>query len=322
MFDGAGSNEAGLLAAVYFLLQRIKGSDIRKKFKSCYPIQDNSQRREFKTRLREELSALEETGAIPLGTGRGSTLNMAKGKSAQVLVWCLTVAAMLVRIEALGTDAVPPRLESEQVLLSRDRSEDLRERFLELMSEAEDDFARACARREERTRAINDLRDSLREREARLAKDLQQMEQDNSAFRADLDADQETVHKHREAALRTRDLLLELGSDTNNDMVALRQQLNVIAAQNGAEAGVVLPSGCASIQQVLEHRIRPQLDELRGACSDVLRQVPAELAPLRAQVAAQNDKTTAALSAHAREEVAMKQALLQNAKAVLAQALR
>mmetsp|Transcript_3097 Transcript_3097/g.5223 ORF Transcript_3097/g.5223 Transcript_3097/m.5223 type:complete len:378 (+) Transcript_3097:261-1394(+) len=95
MFDTLSSNETGLLAILHFLFAKINGPvATRRDFSTCFPVTDNTQRREFKNKARAALAALESSGVVPVGTARGSTLNMAKGKPAQILVWILSIAAI------------------------------------------------------------------------------------------------------------------------------------------------------------------------------------------------------------------------------------
>jgi hypothetical protein len=104
MFDSATSNESGLLAALHFVLVRAPGAvgpSARKSLAGLFPVRDSAQRREFKARVRELLAELERLHLIPLGTARGSTLNTARGRPAQALLWVLAHAATRGEVQRL-----------------------------------------------------------------------------------------------------------------------------------------------------------------------------------------------------------------------------
>jgi hypothetical protein len=104
MFDSAASNESGLLAALHFVLVRAPGAvgpSARKSLAGLFPVRDSAQRREFKARVRELLAELERLHLIPLGTARGSTLNTARGRPAQALLWVLAHAATRGEVQRL-----------------------------------------------------------------------------------------------------------------------------------------------------------------------------------------------------------------------------
>ena len=86
---GSSSNENGLLALLYFLLLKAKPS-AKASFAGCYPTIDSSQRRDFKRIAREMLEELKRDGVTKSHLIRSSTLNTAKGKPAQVLVWAFS----------------------------------------------------------------------------------------------------------------------------------------------------------------------------------------------------------------------------------------
>jgi len=103
MFESNGSNEVGMLDLCYFLLRLLVGKSlkIRKMFSSCYPIYDNSQRREFKANVRKLIAELESTTEriLPKGYVKPSALNLSKGKAAQTFLWILSHIVMCREID-------------------------------------------------------------------------------------------------------------------------------------------------------------------------------------------------------------------------------
>ena len=83
---------------LYFLLVKARPS-AKSALGGCFPVVDNSQKRDFKKAARELLEEIKSEGRSSHLLIRSSTLNTAKGKAAQVLLWALSHHLLCNRLE-------------------------------------------------------------------------------------------------------------------------------------------------------------------------------------------------------------------------------
>jgi len=87
------SNECGLLSILHFLLLRLVPT-AKRDFSGVFPIVDDKQRREYKSKCRGFLEGLN----LEI---KASTLNMARGKQAEDLIYQVTMLAIKKRVDGV-----------------------------------------------------------------------------------------------------------------------------------------------------------------------------------------------------------------------------
>lgn len=300
VFDRVASHENALLAIVHFLLLRVSPT-ARRELSGCFPVHDNNQRRELKAKARKLLEALEASDVVPVGTARGSTLNMAKGKSAQILVWVLSHAAMRRETKRLAKGLLdhgqlpgpePPLAslardvlatqpadcnpglgarEAEQgqkptpwaAICERTRGEKEREE-----AKLRDACAKVKAENSAVEQYLRELEDEERALEARLAEFDLDPELDRRASDVDASAPgQANDDKHRAAALQRRSLLLSLAESPS--LEALEQDLDgMLSGRNGGVVSIEKPAA-----QVVKTNVTDRCLELDRAVAATKRSV-------------------------------------------------
>lgn len=213
-----------------------------------------------------------------------------------------------------------PRLESDRVLLSAKSAHELVEEFGALAAEEEAKFERVCAEKEAHVRQMESYGKALETEEAELTQKLTKLRKEVEGLEEELKIDRENVAEMEEEARKNRQEILDI-AEKNCDTDLLREQLDILAGQPEAEAGVTLPQGFDDLQQVFVQALKPLLQDLQFACEEVASKIPSELPDLRRRLKEQKINLKHAEMNRSMEEAILKRAMVDNARSILAQAL-